>query len=289
MTLELEAHGEMNFICTTCGTQFAPTQLPPASCAICADPRQFVGLEGQRWATLNELGRTHHNVIEQEEPGVHSIHTKPDFAIGQRAMLVQTPKGNVLWDCVALLDPSTIAAIRELGGIAAIAISHPHFYTTMVEWSTAFDNAPIYLHEADRSWVMRPHPNIKFWSGDGTAILEDLFLIHTPGHFAGFQVLHWPSGADGKGVLFSGDQPQVCMDTRWVSFMYSYPNFIPLSISGVQSIVTALERLSFDRIYGAFPKRTVRADAKAAIKRSAERYIRACTVPASEIEEASKG
>ncbi len=96
----------------------------------------------------------------------------------------------MLWDCVAFLDQPTIEAIRQLGGVAAIAISHPHFYTTMVEWSTAFENAPIHLHAADRRWVMRPHSNIHFWSGDRLAVLEDLVLIHTPGHFEGW-VLHW--------------------------------------------------------------------------------------------------
>jgi len=289
MTMAGEADGLQAFICTTCGTQFAPSLSPPGTCPICADPRQYVGLEGQQWITLDELRRTSHNVIEQEEPGVYSIHTKPDFAIGQRALLVRTPKGNVLWDCLALLDTPTIDAIWELGGIAAVAISHPHYYTTMVEWSTTFDNAPIYLHEADRKCVMRPHSNIRFWSGGGMAVFENLFLIHTPGHFDGFQVLHWPSGADGRGVLFSGDQPQVCMDTRWVSFMYSYPNFIPLSVSTVNSIVGALEPFSFDRIYGAFPKRTIRTGAKEAVNRSAERYIRACNSPVSKMADAGPG
>ena len=76
--------------------------------------------------------------------------------IGQRAFLIRTSEGNLLWDCVALLDDKTKAEIRRLGGISAIAISHPHYYTTMIERSRAFDNAPIYLHELNRRWVMRP-------------------------------------------------------------------------------------------------------------------------------------
>jgi hypothetical protein len=239
------------------------------------DPRQFVGLDGQQWTTLEELVHTHHNTIKQEEPGLYSIHTEPHFAIGERAFLAQTLQGNVLWDCVALLDGPTIDAVRDLGGIAAIAISHPHYYTTMVEWSLAFDNAPIHLHSADRQWVMRPHANIQHWSGDSRKLLADLVLIHTPGHFDGYQVLHWPGGADGKGALLSGDQPQVCMDTRWVSFMYSYPNYIPLGAHAIEKIVARLEPCNSDRIYGAFPKRTVVADAKEVVRRSAERFIRA--------------
>lgn len=270
-----ELHGGQAFICVTCGTQFTPSVQPPPECPICTDLRQYVGFDGQRWITLDELRLRHRNVIGPEEPGLYSIHTEPIFAIDERAFLLQTPKGNVLWDCVALLDQSTIDAIRQLGGVAAIAISHPHYYTTMVEWSMVFDNAPIYLHSADSFWVMRPHANIRLWSGDAITLLDDLVLIHTPGHFDGFQVLHWPAGAGGQGVLLSGDQPQVCMDTRWVSFMYSYPNFIPLDIGAVERIVNTLKPYAFDRIYGAFSRRTVQANAKEILKRSAERFIRA--------------
>jgi len=263
------------FICVTCGAQFPASIQPPPECRICKDSRQFIGLDGQQWTTLEELASKHHNVIQLEQPGLYSIHTEPHFAIGQRAFLLQTSQGNVLWDCLALLDQPTIDAIRNLGGIAAIAISHPHYYTAMAEWSLAFDNAPIHLHAADQQWVTRPHTSIQHWSNHSMKLLDDLVLIHTPGHFDGFQVLHWPGGSDGKGVLLSGDQPQVCMDTGWVSFMYSYPNYIPLGADAIRQIVTGLEPYQFDRIYGAFPKRTVAANAKEVVARSAERFIRA--------------
>jgi len=264
-----------SFICVTCGTQFAPAAQPPSACPICLDPRQYIGFDGQQWTTPEELRRTHRNVIRQEEPGLYSIATEPAFAIGERAFLLRMPEGNVLWDCIALLDQPTIDAVRDLGGLVAIAISHPHYYTTMVDWSLTFGNAPIHLHADDRQWVMRPHANISFWSGASKKLLRDAVLIHTPGHFDGFQVLHWPGGADGKGVLLSGDQPQVCMDRRWVSFMYSYPNYIPLGARAVSEIVNRLDAYEFDRIYGAFPRRTVMADGKQALKLSAERYINA--------------
>ncbi len=267
------------FICATCGAQFPASTEPPPECPICRDSRQFVCLDGQQWTTLEDLAHKHHNIIKEEEPWLYSIHTEPHFAIGERAFLLRTPRGNVLWDCLALLDRPTIDAIRNLGGIAAIAISHPHYYTTMVDWSLAFDNALIHLHSADRQWVMRPHANIQHWWGDSRKLLDDLVLVHTPGHFDGFQVLYWPSGADRSGVLLSGDQPQVCMDTRWVSFMYSYPNYIPLGAKAIGQIVTRLEPYQFDRIYGAFPKRTVVADAKQVMKRSAERFIDAIASP----------
>jgi hypothetical protein len=270
-----DSDNRRGYICVTCGSQYTPTARPPADCAICQDARQYIGLDGQRWTTLHELELKHRNRIREEEQGLYSICTEPPFAIGQRAFLVQTPTGNVLWDCVALIDSPTIEKITSLGGIAAVAVSHPHYYTTMIEWSLAFDNAPVYLHSADHPWIMRTHANVQFWSGESTRLLDDVFLVHTPGHFDGYQVLHWPRGADGKGVLLSGDQPQVCMDVHRVSFMYSYPNYIPLGVGAVEDIVKRLEQYQFDRIYGAFPRRTVFANAQQVVRDSAERFIKA--------------
>jgi hypothetical protein len=261
------------WICATCGTQYSSSRKPSQTCAICEDSRQYVGWEGQRWTTLDTLSYIHRNSIQEEEAHLFSVHTEPVFGIGERAFLIQTSDGNVLWDCVALLDEDTRKTIDTLGGIQAIAISHPHYYTTMVEWSRAFDNAPIFLHELDRGWVMRPDANIRFWRGETIKLPGGLTLIHTGGHFDGFQVLHWPSGCSGKGVLLAGDQPEVCSARSWVTFMYSYPNYIPLCAASIRQIVKALSPFVFDRLYGAFPGRTVRSDAKAVVERSAARYV----------------
>jgi hypothetical protein len=100
-------------------------------------------------------------------------------------------------------------------------------------------------------------------------------LIRGGGHFEGGTVLHWPAGADGRGALFTGDILQVVSDRRYVSFMYSYPNLIPLPAREVRRIVAAVEPYAFDRIYGAWWNKVVVADAKTAVARSAERYIQA--------------
>jgi hypothetical protein len=267
--------GKARYLCVTCGSQFGESVGPPARCPICEDERQYVGWDGQRWTTLDEMRGHFHNAIREEEPGLHSIHTQPKIGIGQRALLVRTPAGNLLWDCVPLLDDATAAAVQTLGGIAAIAVSHPHYYTTMVEWSHAFGRAPVHLHRADAEWVMRPDSVVHFWEGSTKELFGGLKLVNTGGHFEGFQVLHWPGGAEGKGALLSGDQPQVCQDRRWVSFLFSYPNYIPLPAAAVRRIVAALEPLAFDRLYGAFPGLTVAADARGAVERSAARYLRA--------------
>lgn len=263
------------FMCVTCGTQFAASEQPPTHCPICEDERQYIGWSGQQWTTLEDLRRDHTTIIKTEEPGLTGIGTEPSFAIAQRALLVQAPDGNILWDCISLIDDATVDAVNALGGVKAIAISHPHYYSSMIEWSRAFGGAPIYLHAADREHVMRPDPAIVFWEGETQPLGEGLTLIRCGGHFAGGTVLHWAAGAEGQGILLSGDILTVVQDRRYVSFMYSYPNLIPLPAATVQRVVAAVEPYPFERIYGAWFGRVVAADAKAAVHRSAERYIRA--------------
>ena len=260
------------YMCQTCGTQFPPAAHPPQICPICEDERQYVGWQGQQWTTLEALQQNHHNVIRSVEPGLTGIGTSPSFSIGQRALLVQNPGGNVLWDCISLIDEATIAAVNALGGISAIAISHPHYYSSMIEWSRAF-NAPIYLHAADREWVMRPDPALIFWEGETQALADGLTLVRCGGHFPGGTVLHWPAGAEGRGVLLTGDIINVVQDRRFVSFMYSFPNLIPLSPNAVRRVVAAVEPFAYDRIYSAWWDKVTYQDAKQAVHRSAERYI----------------
>jgi hypothetical protein len=239
---------------------------------VCEDERQYVGWGGQRWTTLEDLRGTHHNEL-RDDAGLLGIGTTPSFAIGQRALLVRSDEGNLLWDCITLLDDATVEAVRAMGGLRGIAISHPHYYTSMVEWSKAFD-APVFLNDADRQWIMRPDPCLELWTGDTKELWDGMTLVRAGGHFAGGTVLHWPAGADGRGAILAGDILQVAQDRRWVSFMYSFPNYVPLSAAEVDHVTGAVEPFQFDRIYGAWWDRNVFADAKAAVRRSAERYKR---------------
>lgn len=265
---------KINYICKTCGTQFPATEQPPECCPICDDERQYVGFQGQQWTTLQALQSGHHNVFRKHEPGLTGIGTDPGFAIGQRALLVQTPGGNVLWDCVSLIDEPTVTLIKAMGGISAIGISHPHFYSSMIEWAHAFD-APVYLPSADRQWVMRSDPAIRFWDGPAQDLGNGIKLVRAGGHFPGGTVLHWPDGAEGRGVLLTGDIINVVQDRRYVSFMYSFPNLIPLSPNAVRGVVAVVEPFAYDRIYGGWWEKVVAKDAKQAVHRSAERYISA--------------
>jgi glyoxylase-like metal-dependent hydrolase (beta-lactamase superfamily II) len=259
-------------ICCACGTSYPDAPAAPSRCLICDDERQFVPRGGQAWTTPEKLASGHVNAWRLLETGLFEIHTQPQFGIGQRALLLRTPEGNVLWDCIALLDAATEALIRALGGLRVIAISHPHYYTCMQDWARSFD-CPIHLHAADAEWIMRADPMIRPWDGETLEVAHGVTLLRLGGHFPGGTVLHWADGADGRGALLSGDIVQVAADLGRVSFLWSYPNMMPLSGATVRRIADTLGPWRFDRIYGAFPGRQVMTDGARAVERSAARYI----------------
>jgi hypothetical protein len=152
------SHTENLLICTACGTQFdLEDRALLTRCRICDDPRQFVPPTGQQFTTLGEVRQQgYRNKWKPFEgaDGFWSIWTEPKFAIGQRAILIKTPLGNVLWDCITYLDAETVSWINAMGGLDAIVISHPHYYTTHLEWAEAFD-CPVYLSWEDKEWLNR--------------------------------------------------------------------------------------------------------------------------------------
>jgi glyoxylase-like metal-dependent hydrolase (beta-lactamase superfamily II) len=222
---------------------------------------------------MEELGREH-NVVLRDEDDVLSIGVEPAFGIGQRALLAETPDGNVLWDCVPLVTNEAVKSLNARGKVKAIATSHPHFHSAIVEWSRALGDIPIYIHADNREWVMRPDPAIVFWEGETKALLPDLTLIHCGGHFEGSSVCHW--ARKGKpNVLLAGDTVQVVMDRKHVSFMYSYPNLWPLNARAVKRIARVLEPFDYGHVYSAFWHMRILEDGKAAVARSVERYLKA--------------
>jgi hypothetical protein len=118
------------FICSACGTQYPPSDASPGACPVCTDERQFVPTSGQSWTTLEGLRKAYSNKFRRLARGITTIETTPAFGIGQRAIVAHTSSGNVLWDCIALIDDATVDLLNGMGGVSAIAISHPHYYTT---------------------------------------------------------------------------------------------------------------------------------------------------------------
>jgi hypothetical protein len=255
-------------ICETCGVEHARAE---GVCAICADERQWVPAEGQRWTTLEELAGSGREVhVREAEPDLFAITVEPKVGIGQTAYCVRTPGGNVLWDPNGYVDDAAAQRLRELGTVVAITSSHPHMYGVQVEWSRALGGAPVLVNELDRDWVARPDPVIETW--DGTRELAPgLTLVRFGGHFPGSAVLHWAGGADGRGVLLASDTIQANPDGASVTFMRSYPNRIPLSPGVVERLAQAAGALAFDRLYDNFA-RAMDRDAAGDVQRSAARY-----------------
>ncbi len=259
-------------ICETCGTQYAQALTPPARCPVCEDERQYVGWHGQTWTTHEALA-TRYKLRLEDDQGVLGIGLTPDFAINQRALFLPTDAGNILWECVSLVTPEAVAELNARGGVDMIAISHPHFYASMIEWSAALGGVPILVHEADRAWVRRPSPRIEFWRGDERKLSRAVTLIRCGGHFPGSTAIHWRDGPRAGGALFPGDALQVVMDRRHVSFMFSYPNLVPMRPGDVRRIRACLAQYPFDDLFGFTWGRNIIGGARAAVDASFDRYL----------------
>jgi glyoxylase-like metal-dependent hydrolase (beta-lactamase superfamily II) len=261
-----------HFVCVTCGTQYAASTTPPTVCDVCLDDRQHVGLDGQQWTTHAQLAATYENRIESDGDLV-GVGIDGRFAIPQRALLVDSTAGTIMWDCVSLVSGAAVAQLEERGGVAAIAISHPHFYSSMVEWSDALGGVPILLHDADRAWVRRSSSNIEWWSGDSFTLSDDAQLIHLPGHFPGSSALLWTGAANRRRALLAGDSLHVADDRAHVTVMHSVPNFIPVGPHVIRDLQRRLARVEFDDLYGFTWGRNVLGGADAAVARSLTHYL----------------
>lgn len=256
-------------ICATCAVEH--DEPAPEVCPICADERQYVRENGQKWLTLDGLMRDgQQTLLEENEAGLIGIMTEPKVGIGQTAQLVVTDEGSLLWDPVGYVDDSAVKAVLERGPVVAIAASHPHMFGVQIEWSHRLGGVPVLVADADRRWLGRSDPMIEYWSGSRT-IAKGLTLHQTGGHFPGSAVAEWAAGADGRGVLLTGDSVFPNPDRHSVAFMRSYPNHLPLSGAVALRIAAQLGELTFDRIYGNF-NNFISSGAKAILQDSAQRH-----------------
>lgn len=257
-------------LCATCGVEH-DSPLPDV-CAICNDDRQYLPADGiQKWTTLSDLQVHRTTSVRELEPRAYGITSDPPIAIGQRSVLVQTNDGNLLFDPLNYIDDDAVNRVSELGGIRWIVPSHPHMYGVQLEWSAAFSNATVLVNARDKEWLARTGDAIEFWEGE-YVLTPDLKLLETGGHFPGQTVVHW-TGADGAGVLLSGDAIVPVADRGWATFMRSYPNQIPLSAKAIRRIADTVKDLTFDRLYANTAERVCPGGASDMVQRSADRYI----------------
>jgi hypothetical protein len=254
------------WICATCAVEHSERV---EVCAVCADERQWVPADGQHWTTLDELAGTE-VTIDEVEPNLYGVRSKPPVGIGQQSMLVVTDEGNLLWDPIGYLDDDAVRRVRSYGEVVAIIASHPHMYGVQVEWSHRLGDVPVYVSEPDAHWVARQDPVIQTWTGKLTP-LPGVTVIQPGGHFPGSAVVHWSAGAEGRGVVLSGDTIFANPDRTSVSFMRSYPNRIPLSGAVVDRVAKSLDPYEYDRLYNNFGA-SIPANAKAIVRHSADRH-----------------
>ncbi|KAJ4197224.1 hypothetical protein NW767_009116 [Fusarium falciforme] len=254
-------------VCVTCGTQFPTADRSKVkTCHICDDPRQFVPPSGQSFSTLEELGKTHRNEFTPcpADPRLTFISSTPKLAIGQRAILIQTPEGNILWDCISLLDEETISKIQALGGLRAMVISHPHFYSTHVQWARAF-KCPVYLSAEDARWATMASAHQIPLASTETEVVSGVKAIKLGGHFPGSMVLLFDgrlliadtlmttaAGVGGWEVDAMGTSRSKPPGLNSFSFLYSIPNFIPLNLDEMSRMWGILKKYDFRATYGGF-------------------------------------
>ncbi|MBT2590281.1 hypothetical protein J7E50_08640 [Pedobacter sp. ISL-68] len=259
-------------LCTACGTQYAPDRRLPEFCPICEDDRQYIPPTGQGWIGMDRLKEKYTVNITSLNESLYCLKVQPDFALANRALLVNTPEGNLLWDCISLLDEQTAGFINAMGGLKAIVISHPHYYTSMNEWAREF-GCPIYIHSEDRRWPVYPTGNIRFWEGHEFSLWDGIRIVHTGGHFPGSCILHVPGMSEGGSVL-CGDSLYVSRSRKHLAVMYSYPNQILLGRDEFHVFFERTADLEFDTVYGAFDNQEIKGNAMQIFRNSMLNYQR---------------
>ncbi|MDF1613282.1 hypothetical protein [Stygiobacter electus] len=257
-------------ICTTCGTYYNSDKFPE-NCRICSDDRQYIPAIGQTWTKPADLYRKHSIKLNKLQDRLYEFEINPSFAIGQRALLILSESGNVLWDCIPMLDEMTIEFIKSKGGLKAIGFSHPHFYSNMNEWAETFD-CPIYIHNNDKDNIMLKGNNIILWKDKQLELWDEMKIICIGGHFPGSSILHVPF-LSSKGTIICGDTLFLAPSKKHFSIVYSSPNRIPLPLSEIKRIKERFDEISFDSFYGYQKIQNLNSNVKKIFEDSMKRYF----------------
>lgn len=256
-------------MCTECGTQY-PEDPTNNICIICEDERQTVPQSGQSWTNHEKLLENHSVEIKKLNDRLYEFLITPRFSIGQRALFVISESGNILWDCIPLLDEGVIEFIKINGGLKVIAFSHPHYYSNMKMWAKAF-GCKIYIHEKDKEWIVNGGSFIELWNGNNIKLWDEFRLHNIGGHFEGSSVIEIPWMSE-NGTLLIGDTMYLSPSMKHFATMRSYPNKIPLPLNEIKRIEKRFEEINFDTIYGFYSYQNVAKNAKEIVKNSFDKY-----------------
>ena len=259
--------------CCTCGTQYKAALSSPEFCPVCNDDRQYLTEDGQSWTNSAEILANHQVLITELRPTLFSLQVTPLFALGNRALLTLSPGGNILWDCIPLINEPVAEFIKSKGGLKAIVFSHPHYYSTMNVWAEQFD-CPVYIHRDDEHWIKNWGPHVQLWAGPERDFWDGIKAVHVGGHFPGSAVLQVPSLSPG-GALMVGDTLLIALSKRHMAIMHSYPNQVLLPREVFAAALERMKGLRFDTMYGAFAWQTLQGNAMEVFKESMNRYVKA--------------
>jgi hypothetical protein len=262
--------GDHQIICRTCGTWY-PLNDHPELCAICSDERQYIPEGGQKWTMPADLLEKYSIKLHQIKDRLYELEVNPTFAIGQRALLVLSPEGNVLWDCIPLLDEMTIAFVRSVGGLKTICFSHPHYYSNMNEWADTF-HCPVYIQKNDKEHIIQHGDHIRLWEGDELKLWDGISIQLIGGHFAGSCILHVPF-LSKQGNILCGDTLYLSPSKKHFTAAWSYPNKIPLPLKEMKRIEQRLDGIPFDEFYGYVKSQNLTEGVKEVFRESMGRYV----------------
>lgn len=257
-------------ICTTCGTQMTLGFDKNSNCPICSEERQYIPDRGQTWTTHQKLQSNHIVKNLQLSENLYEFTIDSTFGIGQRALMVISDEGNILWDCIPLLNEKVIEFIKAKGGLKAIAFSHPHFYSNMNDWADVFD-CPILIHKNDAEHIMVKGKHLNLWEGDELELWDGMKLFLIGGHFAGSSILHVPYLSKG-GSIICGDTLFLSPNKQHFSVVWSSPNRMPLPLIEIRRIQARLEGIPFDAFYGYIGIQNLTENVKEILRKSFVRY-----------------
>ena len=260
------------FVCVTCGTQFPDADDAAAERARSATTRASTSRSrassGRRSPSCAPTTATRSG----DEGALTGIGTEPHVRDRPARAARPARRANLLWDCVTLLDDATAAAVERRGGLAAIAISHPHYYSAMVEWAHRFDCPVLPARGRPRvGHAARPRDRVLGGRDARPRRRADADPLRRP-----LRRRHRAAPARRGRAAVAATSSRSSPTARWVCFMYSYPNLIPLPEAAVQAMARRARAVRV-RARSTAPggARSSRRDGAGIVRRSAERYARA--------------
>ncbi|SAM65050.1 uncharacterized protein UBRO_20111 [Ustilago bromivora] len=267
---------------------------------VSTDDRRYPCPTGQAYTSQRQLlpKTTFQFVPEESDDRILRLKFYPPVAIGQTAILLLTRYGAVIWDCCGFVSVELVEQVCKLsptGKVAAIFISHPHFFGTSLTWAKML-NCNVFISRLDRQWYQRgldsthPHPGLAARKQYIIEIQEDrsippqipsVTLIRCGSHFPGSKALHWDRDAesqlcpDAKGAaVFCADTFMVMPDCKRFTFAYSFPNNIPLPPHDVEKIWMQMRPFQWSATFGGWSSRQILSDSRSTLLRSARYYIK---------------